>query len=336
MPFSARCCRWLAPLCIAVAAPAAAQPEVPSFAELEAAGAVIGEIRVDTHSIFDLGDPHESGFAYRLANALHIKTRPELIRRSLLFKSGERLSVRVIEETERLIRATSTVYDVTIRPLRYGEGVVDLEVVTRDTWTLQPGAKLRREGGRNSGAINVKETNLAGTGTTLGFERSTTVDRTGSSVQLSHDHLFDGWTAAALEHSSYNDGSSESLSLSHPFYALDTRWAAGASDAKFNRLDSLYAAGDVLAKYRHRQEIAEFYAGASRGPVSRSHRVCRSVSGARASRVGPARRRRLRAQPSAAEVRSFFREPSPPLCGHTRRRCVSVDANASDHRRGLS
>src|SRR5205823_3573747 len=83
---------------------------------------------------------------------------------------------------------------------------------TRDTWTLQPGAKLRREGGRNSGAINVKETNLAGTGTTLGFERSTTVDRTGSSVQLSHDHLFDGWTAAALEHSSYNDGSSESLS----------------------------------------------------------------------------------------------------------------------------
>src|SRR5437764_8155674 len=115
MPFSARCYRWLATLCIAVAAPAAAQPEVPSFTELEAAGAVIGEIRVETHNIFDLSDPQESGTGYRLANALHIKTRPELIRRSLLFKSGDRISVRLIEETERLIRTTSTVYDVVIR-----------------------------------------------------------------------------------------------------------------------------------------------------------------------------------------------------------------------------
>ena len=49
--------------------PAAAQTDVPSFAELEAAGAVIGEIRIDTHNIFDLGDPHESGIGYRAANA---------------------------------------------------------------------------------------------------------------------------------------------------------------------------------------------------------------------------------------------------------------------------
>ena len=279
MPIPPRCCRWLAPLCIAVALPAAAQPEVPSFAELEAAGAVIGEIRVDTHNIFDLSDPHESGVAYRAANALHMKTRPELIRRSLLFRSGERVSVRLIEETERLIRATSTVYDVAIRPLRYEEGVVDLEVVTRDTWTVQPGAKLRHEGGKTSAAINIKETNLAGTGTTLGFERSSTVDRSGTSLELRHEHLFDGWTSAGLEHSSFNDGSSASLSLSHPFYALDTRWAAGASDAKFNRLDSLYAAGNVIAKYRHRQEIAELYGGTSRGLVEGwAHRYSAGVN----------------------------------------------------------
>jgi hypothetical protein len=269
MPFPARRYRWLASLCIALAPLAAAQQEaeVPSFAELEAAGAVIGEIRIDTRNIFDLSDPQESGVAYRAVNALHIKTRPELIRRSLLFRSGERVSVRLIEETERLIRATSTVYDVAIRPLAYREGVVDLEVVTRDTWTLQPGARIRREGGRTSGALNVKETNLAGTGTTLGFERSSTVDRRGTSLQLGHDHLFDGWTAAALERSNFNDGSSESASLAHPFYALDTRWAASASDTKFNRLDSLYSAGNVVAKYRHRQDAAELYGGASRGLV---------------------------------------------------------------------
>src|SRR6266404_2296902 len=265
-----RCFRWLACVCIAVALPAAAQQdaEVPSFAELEAAGALIGEIRVETHNIFDLGDPDESGLFYRAANALHIKTRPELIRRSLLFRSGERLSVRLIEETERLIRQTSTVYDVSIRPLRYGEGVVDLEVVTRDTWTLEPSLHVSREGGVNSGAFSLKETNLAGTGTTLGLERSSTVDRTGRSVQVGHDHLFDGWTSASLEHSSFSDGSSDLYSLQHPFYALDTRWAAGASASKFDRLDSLYEGGNVVAKYRHHGEVGEVYGGVSRGLVA--------------------------------------------------------------------
>ena len=35
----------------------AAQQKIPSFAELEAAGAVIGEIRIDNRNIFDLEDP---------------------------------------------------------------------------------------------------------------------------------------------------------------------------------------------------------------------------------------------------------------------------------------
>src|SRR5207247_7727641 len=113
---------WLLALIVAAAR---AQP-MPSLTELEATGAVIGEIVVDTHNIFDLDDPQESSFPYRAANALHITTRPSLIRRLLLFKSGERVSVRLIEETERLIRSNSSVYDVAITPTAFRDGVVDL------------------------------------------------------------------------------------------------------------------------------------------------------------------------------------------------------------------
>src|SRR5207344_2557144 len=133
--------RFLFCACIAAlmvpAAPAAAQQALPSFAELEAEGAVIGEIVIDTEDIFDPDDPQERKLFYRAANALHIQTKPWVIRRYLLFKPGEHVYLRLIEETERLIRANSTVYDVTIRPLRYQDGVVDVEVRTRDTWTLQ-------------------------------------------------------------------------------------------------------------------------------------------------------------------------------------------------------
>ena len=262
-PAKARLLPWLLSLPIAVAQ---AQP-VPSLAELEAAGAVIGEIFVDTHNIFDLDDPEESGFLYRAANALHIKTRPGVIRRLLLFRSGERVSVRVIDETERLIRSNSSVYDVAIKPTAYRDGVVDLEVRTRDTWTLQPGLKLRRAGGKNSGGFALKEANLAGTGTAFGLERTTTVDRTGTVLQLSNDHLFDGWTRVAGERATYDDGSSASLGVVRPFYALDTRWATGATAAKFDRIDSIYSAGDVVGQYRHRQESADLFGGWSRGLI---------------------------------------------------------------------
>ena len=75
---------------------------LPSFAELEAAGARIGEIRILNLDIFDLQDPQEDNALFRLANKLHIKTRPGVIERQLLFKSGDRFSQRVMDETERV------------------------------------------------------------------------------------------------------------------------------------------------------------------------------------------------------------------------------------------
>ena len=260
--------RWLALACVAAAGPALAAAELPSFAELEGEGAIIGEVRVETHDIFDLSDPAESSFFYRAANALHIKTQPWFIRSYLLFHTGDYVQARLIQETERLIRQNSTVYEVEIRPVKYEDGVVDILVRTRDTWTLQPGIRVRREGGKNTGAFNIKESNLAGTGTSLGLERAANVDRTGTLLTLQHDHLFDGWTSVALQRASYDDGHSNSLSITRPFFALDTRWAAGASVSDFSQLDSFYQAGNNVAQYRHDQKAASAFAGYSPGLIN--------------------------------------------------------------------
>jgi outer membrane protein assembly factor BamA len=261
--------RWFAALvALGIAFTAAAQQEpLPTLPELEAQGATIGEIRVETQNIFDVDDPHESALPYRAANFLHIKTQPWLIRRLLLFKPGEPVQMRLIDETVRLIRQSSSVYEVTVRPIRYQDGIVDLEVRTRDTWTLEPGLRFRRAGGVNSGAVNIRETNLFGTGTTLGYERTTSVDRNGQSVELSHQHLFDGWTSASLQHARFSDGSANTFSISRPFYALDTRWAAGASASNFDRRDAIYEAGNNIGEYRHRNTAGEVYGGWSRGLI---------------------------------------------------------------------
>ncbi len=240
---------------------------VPGFAELQDAGAVVGEIRVNAEDIFDLDDPEEDNAFYRLANDLHIRTRPGVIQRMLLFKSGEPVSVRLIEETERLLRSNRYLYDVSIRPVAYHDDVVDIEVKTRDTWSLDLGVSYGRSGGVDSGGIVLKEKNLLGTGISLGVARSTDVDRSGSEFQIAQNNAFGGWTSIAYTYANLDDGGNQSFNLARPFYALDTRWAAGLRLSKDNRIDSVYNSGVISSQYRSRNDSAETYGGWSEGLI---------------------------------------------------------------------
>jgi outer membrane protein assembly factor BamA len=247
--------------------PTAAALALPGFAELEAAGAVIGEIRVVSRDIFDLNDPKENYLLFRWANLLHIETREGVIRRALLFKSGDAVSARVIEETERLLRGYAYLYDVQFRPTAYHDGVVDVEVSVRDTWSLNLGLRVSRKGGQNESGIQITEQNLLGTGTVLSFGRSNDVDRSSNEIQLSNDHAFGTWTSLSYSHSSNSDGRSDAAAVVRPFYALDTRWAAGATASKFDRIDPIYNAGEVASEYRHRRTLSEVFGGWSDGLV---------------------------------------------------------------------
>jgi len=241
--------------------------KIPSFAELEAAGATVGAIHIDNRDIFDREDPKENGVLYRAANALHIRTRREVIQRQLLFKSGERVSVHLVEETERLLRLNKFVYDVTIRPVAYHDGVVDIEVRTQDTWTLQFGVSAGREGGSTSHGMTLRDNNALGTGVQVGIERSSEFDRTGTEYRITDNHAFDGWTTVDYALTQFSDGEHRSFSLTRPFYALDTRWAAGFTGSKDQRIDSVYTNGIVAGQYHHKQDSAQVFGGLSKGLI---------------------------------------------------------------------
>jgi len=242
-------------------------PPVPSFADLEATGARVGEIRVLNNNVFDTEDPKENKLLFRWANALHIRTRPGVIDRALLFKTGDPLSVRLIDETERVLRSSRYLYDVQIRPVAYHDGVVDIEVATRDTWSLDPGVSVGRSGGANSSGIHLKEYNLLGTGTAVSIDRSTSVDRSSNEFKFANDRAFGTWMSLSYAHASNSDGRTDAVSVARPFYALDERWAAGIKASKDDRIDAVYNAGNVVSQYRHRQSLAEVFGGWSQGLV---------------------------------------------------------------------
>ncbi len=238
------------------------------FAALEQAGAVIGKIHINPQNIFDLTDDAENNAFFRWVNRLHIPTRAAVIERVLLFKSGDRVSRQQIDETERLLRLSSTRYDVDIKPVAYQDGVVDIEVATRDTWTLNLTGSYSRAGGNNKTSFGIVEQNLLGTGTSVGYTQTSDLDRKGSEFLLSSTQLVDGWTNLNFVRGRFDDGSRTSLTIDRPFYALDTRWAARADWREADRIDAIYNAGNIVSEYRHQIQSAELSGGWSSGLIN--------------------------------------------------------------------
>src|SRR5947207_4988932 len=240
-------------------------PGIPSDAELEAAGAVVGEVLIDNQNIFNLEDPTDDLKLFRLANHLHSRTRKAIIRDQLLFRSGERYSRRLIDESERILRADSYFYDAWIRPVRYQDGKVDLRVTTRDVWTLNPGFNFGRSGGTNSTGVQLAELNLLGTGADLKLAHTRDIDRSQSQVEVSDMHAFGTWTALDVNYADLSDGRMRDLTLNPPFYALDTRWAAGLSGRNDVQTDSLYDRGQIIDQFQDRHQAVQVYGGWSKG-----------------------------------------------------------------------
>ncbi len=258
-------CAWAAqPRTGARAAPPVAV-ECPKNFNL--AQATIRSIEIDNGDIFDLTNPKEDIWLYRLANRLHVRTRPSVIESQLLFKAGERYDKRLIDESARLLRTRAYFYDAKIVPLRCADGKVDVQVRTRDVWTLNPGVSFGRSGGRNTSGIELEELNLLGTGTAFSVSRKNGVDRDSTRFSFQNAHVYGTRLALDLGYASNSDGSNKSLTLAQPFYSLDSKWAAGISMSDDDRVLSLYDLGEVADEFRDRRRFLKVDAGWSRGLV---------------------------------------------------------------------
>jgi len=241
--------------------------DLPSDAALEAAGAVIGRIDIDIRNIFDESDERETNALYRLANRLHIRTKPATIRAQLLFKSGDKYQARKLAETERALRKLTFIYDARVVPVHYADGKVEIKVISKDVWTLSPGISFGRSGGTNSTKFNLEEENLLGWGKTLQVSRGSTVDRTTNTVALSDPNVFGThWTSAAA-YSDSSDGSQRSALLQHPFYSLDTTWSTKLVGLSFDRTVSRYNLGNIVDQFNDNQSAYEVSGGLSDGYI---------------------------------------------------------------------
>lgn len=246
--------------------PAAAAP-IPTSAELEERGAVIGTVIFANQDIFDESDPRENNAIYRLANDLHIKTRESTLRAQLLFKSGDRYSWRLIRETERNLRQLDFLFDASIRIIRWDGKRVDVEVVTRDVWSLQPGISYSRKGGAQSSSFEIEEENLLGYGKNLTLARNKDEERTSLLVQWKDPNVWGSRWRDQLSYASNDDGHLREVDFDRPFFSLDTRWSAGTSGKDERLVEPRYDLGEVVDEFRHDISLGEVRGGWSKGLV---------------------------------------------------------------------
>ena len=244
---------------------------VPDSAFLEAHDARIGVISIEVGNVFDEDDPTEDRKLFRLVNRFRRKTGESVIRDELLFKSGDPYSLRLLEESERLLRGQGYLYEAEIRAIAYRRqseddgGEVDIVVRTRDVWTLTGGASLSRRGGENNTRFHLEDTNFLGSGTELGVSRESDIDRTRTEFHFRDFNLFGTRGQMEISLQENSDGHRRLLKLRRPFFALDTKRSKGITLLTEERIDPLFERGKAVSEFGHRIEQLTLDWGFSRG-----------------------------------------------------------------------
>lgn len=286
--------RLAALILVAAAVQAQTPPHPESWEALQARGARIAAIRIVVQPVFDLSDPKQDTWIGRLGNTLHLDTRPQVIRRELLFREGDTVDAPRIHETERILRAFRFIKDAEITPEIAPDGSVIAVVETRDAWTLKVSAGYTQSGGHHSWGFGLSDQNLLGTGKTLSFRREVDPDRSSNGLTYKDPQVFGSrWTFQA-NYQSLSDGFARSFALAHPFFALETPWSFDAS------------ASTVVSRllvYDHDTQIFEVPSNLDLGAVGFALRVGGGES--EAWRVG------LRAEASDARYGVLIQDADP-------------------------
>ena len=188
-------------------------------------------------------------FVYEWANKLHIVTKEEIIRRQLLFKSGDVYDQELLEESERNLRRLPYIGKVDIKAIQEESEYVDISVVTQDQWSTILSTFFNRGGGRTTVGASVEEFNLLGFGKQILSEVRHEPEGTTATLNYTDPLLLGSrWTAST----SFVTGPITdfvSAQVVRPFFSLDTKLSGGISGFMLDRIDRRFEKGEEVNRF---------------------------------------------------------------------------------------
>jgi hypothetical protein len=188
---------------------------------LHAQAPTIDTVIIVTHDVFDVAEAGRSP-VFALANAVRFKTRPQIVRRELLFRAGEPYDSARVAETERNLRTLGLFRDVRIDTTRMN-GWLAAVVETRDGWTTELQLNARSTGGEFTRSAGLVERDFLGLAAAIGAQYRRDPDRTAVTLLANWNRVLGTPLLAAGSYDDRSDGRIGAWSLGLPFRALADR-----------------------------------------------------------------------------------------------------------------
>lgn len=225
----------------------------------------INKIIINRYNVFDENNPKEQNTLFEWLNAIHIVTKEQVIRDMILFKEGDLYQVVQQPESERLLRGSKYIYDARIRPLRLCDNKVDIEVTTRDLWSLTPSISFTRTGGESKQRVSISDSNFLGTGKSITLARSQEDQRTDYLIKYKDPNIWGTRRTTTIEISDNSDGYRQFINFKLPFYALASTRSYGFDFNNEKRVDSIYHQTILSSEFEHKLRQASVFYGLSGG-----------------------------------------------------------------------
>lgn len=198
-------------------------------------GKVIDEILIASEDIVAPTDPYP-----KLLNLVHIRTKPDVIRRELLLHIGERYRTDLAEESGRNLRKLFILAIARVVPVQgKTPDTVALLVVTKDLWSIRLNSQFNLVGSLLQYLhLRPTEQNFLGLNHQLSLELERKLDTWAFGQAYADPRLFGTFfgfsESAALivnRYSSAVEGSRGALTFQLPLVSLESTWSYGISGA---------------------------------------------------------------------------------------------------------
>ncbi len=217
-------------------------------------------LEICIQDVFDTSKPEENGVFFRIANFLHINTKPKYIKQKLLFDAGDDPSEHEMAESERILRKEAYLREASIS--KTDDKVL---VETGDAWTTQPTFSLSHKAGVTTSAIGLKEDNFLGHGFRLSIKQKKDIERDSTEFVFSDTTFLSTEKTIFLQYKNTSDGVYKDLSLSKPFLYLDDNFSYGLDYKVLQQVETYHHNSDPLYNYGADYSKRQVYLGFSNG-----------------------------------------------------------------------
>ncbi len=182
-------------------------------------------VAIELENIFAPGD---RGLLPAIGNALHVRTRPFVVRRELLLRAGEPWDSARAAESARNLRALGIFRRALVDSVRAPDGRLVLRVRARDGWSTRPLVDFSSAAGQTAWTAGLLEENLLGTAGSLSVRYRKTPDRESVRGTWVQPRLLARRVNVAALGEWRSDGRILFASVGQPFFAFPSRWSLGA------------------------------------------------------------------------------------------------------------